>query len=114
MSGIKKLLCLMLITSQVLLWSHAAAATPISSAKQKGDRPHLDFVTFIEPPYFFDPVVSDHKGLVSIILKELMQNINSNATCIPCATIACRGYLLAVLYLCQWLVRKSISTLPVN
>ena len=85
MSGIKNLIQLVIITSQMLLYTLVVAATEISTHNQNTDRPHLDFVTFIEPPYFFDPAVSDNEGLVSIILKQLMQKagINYRLTIMP-------------------------------
>ena len=43
-------------------------------------RPHLDFVTFIEPPYIFDPETSRQQGLVQVILQQLMFNAGIDYT----------------------------------
>lgn len=85
MSGNKQLCCLLLMAVQFFYWPAIVSATSISSSSSKSDRPHLDFVTFIEPPYFFDPVVSNNEGLVSIILKQLMKkaDIDYRLTIMP-------------------------------
>jgi len=43
-------------------------------------RPHLDFVTFIEPPYIFDPESTQQQGLVQVILQQLMFNAGIDYT----------------------------------
>lgn len=48
-----------------------------ASLAYSGDQPHhLHFVSFIEPPYIFDPEESDDKGLVEILLDKLMKKID--------------------------------------
>lgn len=85
MCGINYRRVFIFLISQMLLCTVVAAASQISLPNQKSDRPHIDFVTFIEPPYFFDPTLSDNEGLVSIILKHLMQKagINYRLTIMP-------------------------------
>lgn len=39
------------------------------------DKKAIDFVTFYDPPYIFDPSETSRQGLVQIILKNLMHNI---------------------------------------
>lgn len=76
MSGIKRFLKYRLRLVALMLVSLAAvnysSASTKSSVTTKTNQPFLEFVTFIEPPYTFDEALTKRKGLVKMILEQLM------------------------------------------
>lgn len=54
----------------------SAMEETIEQANQEAKQTRLNFVTFIDPPYIFDPKETDSKGLVEIIFESLMQRTN--------------------------------------
>jgi polar amino acid transport system substrate-binding protein len=60
------LACLLFSTDSL---TQASAIAPVTLEK---DRPFLEFVSFIEPPYVFDETETRQQGLVRIILAQLM------------------------------------------
>jgi polar amino acid transport system substrate-binding protein len=72
MSGIKRILFVCLLWCPLLTHPVQANASAIPTPSHKNDRPFLEFVSFIEPPYMFDPLQSKQQGLVSLILEELL------------------------------------------
>lgn len=85
MSGIKSSLLVCIFAAALLAHSSLIYGTTLAVPSQKKDRPHLEFVTFIEPPYIFDPSQNKEQGLVSIILAHLMTKagISYNVTIMP-------------------------------
>lgn len=77
MSGIKRFLKYRFRAVVFLLLSFGSISTLCASTSPsdapKTNLPFLEFVTFVEPPYTFDEELTKRKGLVSIILEQLME-----------------------------------------
>lgn len=76
MSGIKYLITQFKLTKAFILFCllpFAANATEEVPAEQN-IKTHIDFVTFIDPPYIFDPKETSEKGLVERIFIRLMKH----------------------------------------
>lgn len=73
MSGNKLKIALILLLSLVLFNRDNMAYASNASA-------FLKFVTFIDPPYIFDPKETNQKGLVEVILDHLMAEIDVKYT----------------------------------
>lgn len=73
------LFSLLLIHSQ-LTFSIENKQVRVLGNKLEKQRPYLDFVTFVEPPYIFDPETNRQQGLVQVIMQQLMFNAGIDYT----------------------------------
>lgn len=71
LTKILSLFVLLLLTNNILAKDEAD-----DQVHQDTKQTQLNFVTFIDPPYIFDPNETDSKGLVEIIFESLMQRTN--------------------------------------
>lgn len=77
---VQRLLLGFVLTQSQMAFSFENQSTRVLENNLKNKRPYLDFVTFVEPPYIFDPETNPQQGLVQVILQQLMFNAGIDYT----------------------------------